>query len=445
MKHLLNILFAYLISIYMVLSQNNIVPNYNFENGLTAPYGNCNYPDNNYSVFDLHVFHWFVADKNFPGVWGNVQYKMASPDWIYSLPANSCLANFNTKCTGGSILPTNVKSILGKWVSLGTFYSPVGNGKFTFYREAIRAELTENLNKNKVYVIRYKYVPLYHPHVDEHGFNHGSNHLRVHFTTKGQGKQWDMGGPNGNGANSKWNDVANLIHTNVDNCSWGHYQNEILVPNTPNSLKNVILYAEAGGFGLDDIELYEKCPISMVLQNRTFDNYFYSSFYQNGQNFIYEATDYLYAGNGNWQNTPELIVEKGADMIFRAGQGVDLLPGFTAENNLDVYIAPCGGGNRLALDTTEHPNTQFSFDENESPFSDIPDISVYPNPSTGLFIIESEEALNINDVEVYDVFGKRIQIMPGWLDSRIQVNFSGHSKGLYLLRIGAFTQRLVLE
>lgn len=47
--------------------------------------------------------------------------------------------------------------------------------------------------------------------------------------------------------------------------------------------------------------------------------------------------------------------------------------------------------------------------------------------------------------EVYDIFGKRIQIIPVWLDSRIQVNLSGHSKGLYLLHIGAFTQRLVLE
>lgn len=59
--------------------------------------------------------------------------------------------------------------------------------------------------------------------------------------------------------------------------------------------------------------------------------------------------------------------------------------------------------------------------------------NVYPNPSTGVFNITSDQ--NIQKVHVYDMTGKLVQTFDGKNKKDSQINLESFSKGNYILRI----------
>lgn len=70
---------------------------------------------------------------------------------------------------------------------------------------------------------------------------------------------------------------------------------------------------------------------------------------------------------------------------------------------------------------------------------------VYPNPTTGKFRIENSE-LSIENVEVYDVYGKLITTVKVE-DNNVELDLSGNASGVYFTRIftdkGMITKRIV--
>ena len=64
-------------------------------------------------------------------------------------------------------------------------------------------------------------------------------------------------------------------------------------------------------------------------------------------------------------------------------------------------------------------------------------IHVYPNPSTGLFTIEG---IATESWQAYNAMGQLVKAGAG-----SQVNLQGYARGVYLLRVGRHTEKLVLE
>jgi len=64
-------------------------------------------------------------------------------------------------------------------------------------------------------------------------------------------------------------------------------------------------------------------------------------------------------------------------------------------------------------------------------------LKVFPNPSTGIFTIEG---ITTASWQVYNAMGQVVKEGAG-----TQVNLQGYAKGMYLLRAGEHTQKLLLE
>ncbi len=93
-------------------------------------------------------------------------------------------------------------------------------------------------------------------------------------------------------------------------------------------------------------------------------------------------------------------------------------------------------------------DTNFYATENANFLNDLNtenNILIYPNPSSGIFTIESIHKIYTHQIEVYDMLGKQIQPLIHTQNNSIQLDISGYSKGLYLIRIGHYTQLFVLE
>jgi len=64
-------------------------------------------------------------------------------------------------------------------------------------------------------------------------------------------------------------------------------------------------------------------------------------------------------------------------------------------------------------------------------------VTIYPNPSTAIFTIEGSST---ESWQVHNAMGQLVKEGSG-----TQVNLRGYAKGIYLLRVGEHTQKLVLE
>ena len=70
-------------------------------------------------------------------------------------------------------------------------------------------------------------------------------------------------------------------------------------------------------------------------------------------------------------------------------------------------------------------------------------VSIYPNPSSGILNIETPASVEVNSVAVYDVLGKKsnVSLVNG------QVNISNLANGVYILSMdtnaGTLTQKIV--
>lgn len=104
-------------------------------------------------------------------------------------------------------------------------------------------------------------------------------------------------------------------------------------------------------------------------------------------------------------------------------------------NEPDSVIMLLNDTNLYAVENANFPND----------LNTINKILIYPNPSTGIFTLESEEPINPQQIEVYDIFGKRIRPIVNPNGNILNINLSGHSKGMYFIKIGTYSQKIVVE
>lgn len=172
-----------------------------------------------------------------------------------------------------------------------------------------------------------------------------------------------------------------------------------------------------------------------------------SGIYDNsgGSNLVI-STDIF--SNENYCNTPVTVVS-GASAVFKAGHQIILGAGFKVEANstFRAYTFDClGGGNYRTSGSGNNPNEN---DNNviAANFKQST-ISIYPNPNSGLFSVETDNT-NVNSfLEVYDIMGKKIASKV-IVTNKTEIDISIKPKGIYLVKVVngnmVVTQKIVYQ
>ena len=63
------------------------------------------------------------------------------------------------------------------------------------------------------------------------------------------------------------------------------------------------------------------------------------------------------------------------------------------------------------------------------------DIQIFPNPSTGLFTIQTTKGEQLSSLEVYNAFGKLIYQTDNLKSTEVTIDLSGNSSGIYFLKL----------
>jgi hypothetical protein len=151
-----------------------------------------------------------------------------------------------------------------------------------------------------------------------------------------------------------------------------------------------------------------------------------------GQNQCFNATAIIsVAGNGN-----TFLVQNGGEATFIAGQMISFLPGTTVES----------GGYLLGTITTTGqycnqvvaPIPAKTIGEDEIPGITAPSfIRVFPNPTTGTFILETKgESESVKSkVEIFSMLGDQIFNSEISGNGKHELSLSGKPTGIYVIRV----------
>lgn len=82
--------------------------------------------------------------------------------------------------------------------------------------------------------------------------------------------------------------------------------------------------------------------------------------------------------------------------------------------------------------------------------NDSPEISVFPNPSNGKFTLEVlSDKVQLTDLEIYDMFGGKVFATSINRETSHEIDLSGYSKGIYVVRLhgvsGSHRLKIVLQ
>jgi hypothetical protein len=135
----------------------------------------------------------------------------------------------------------------------------------------------------------------------------------------------------------------------------------------------------------------------------------------------------------------DLLVQSGGTIHLVAGQTVLLLPGVIVEANgylrawIDTDGMYCANAKAIVA-ASDQPLPEIKFDEALQMKSGI---KVYPNPTTGFFILElpeTDEESSAN-VEIYGMMGELIEQITLFGDRSYQFNLSSQARGIYIVRV----------
>lgn len=146
----------------------------------------------------------------------------------------------------------------------------------------------------------------------------------------------------------------------------------------------------------------------------------------------------------NIQLPPKSVNEPASQgfVAFSISQNGDLPVGTEIENTAAIYFDfnPAIITNTV-LNTIVEKTTAISDIEIENA------VSIYPNPSEGLYNINISNNLEATNVKVYDVLGNVILVMPHIKSNQLQVNLQNNNNGIYFIEIttskGTTFQKLV--
>ena len=144
---------------------------------------------------------------------------------------------------------------------------------------------------------------------------------------------------------------------------------------------------------------------------------------------IQRASEYIIASN---------IIENYATATYKAGQSIDLIPGFQTKSSsfFSAFIESCDDSqnrvNARMIGKSEVNNDQEGI---TSTFGQHNDFSIYPNPSNGQFnIVYSFENNKKYEVHIYNNLGKIVKAENINLESPV-INFYPLYNGVYYLKL----------
>lgn len=296
------------------------------------------------------------------------------------------------------------------------------------YHNCIGQGLSAPLKTNTTYILRFKYIPLSTEIINK---TSGRNHLRVHLTSKLQNWKYY------NSDNEI--DISTVFEPQGD-CVWKQKESVFMV--SKNNLKNIIFFVEEGAFAIYDIELFEKCPWEIAIQNK---KYFATHNYPIKE----QASEILYAGRdvtGNWAQG-DVIVQNNADVHFTAGQKIVIVPGFKTELGAKFIaeITPCANSSSQRIINSENINEEYEL-ENQLNNSFI---EIYPNPTNGQFTVEIPDITENSNLKIYNTYGQ-LMLQQQINSNPTQIDLSGFEKGIYFVRFQTkeqecFVEKLVLQ
>jgi hypothetical protein len=165
-------------------------------------------------------------------------------------------------------------------------------------------------------------------------------------------------------------------------------------------------------------------PANLALQNLDV---------QNNEELCYNATEIItVAGGGTTFN-----VYSGGYATMIAGQKIRYLPGTKVYpgGKMKGQISSNGEycGNKSAIVSTAGQG-----DENSLPV-ELKEFKLYPNPTSGNFILEMKENRSgeLTQVEIFNVFGEKVQTVMISGEDRHEFNFTGKADGLYFVKISS--------
>ena len=157
---------------------------------------------------------------------------------------------------------------------------------------------------------------------------------------------------------------------------------------------------------------------------------------QNDQNACYNASQMLEFGT----TAPSFLVENGGSATMISGQTILLKVGTSVQSGgyLHGYIAPAGPfcpslslpSNTVAKDSQNSEETLIT-EADQSGFT------LFPNPTTGKFILELTNEPDIKgvDVELFNLFGQKILTQTLYAGRRHSFSIEEQQSGIYLFRI----------
>lgn len=427
----------FLLSLFMKInSQNNIIPNGTFENSTTSE---CIIGVGNANTFDADILNWKVA------VHSNDKGEGA-PDWIeYS----NC--GYNNYCTyfGGLLVNSNEFVVIKADIHKCEKRKYFSGFKIKRAHEAIAVGLPDGaaFTGYQDYTIRYKLIPIKAENLDRDGnYDHPvcinlqtDCQLRVFLSKKGH---------------NNWNDTYGNIKQEIYSanystslgenvfCNWVAVERTFFV--NYSGMKNLILYAESGGFIIDDVEIFQKCSGDILIQNKNYNFPLYTPNSQNGNHFSEQSSDYINAGyNVGATNTGfgNVVVKNGSAIVYTAANKITLKPGFKAENGsyFHALIDDCPNADRRVdyIDTTEKIDNVYIQKLTEIAIVKK-GISITPNPNNGMFkvLVSHEDGLlATKEAEVIDFLGKIVWKKENILSDEFYVDISSLPKGIYYVKV----------
>jgi len=154
-------------------------------------------------------------------------------------------------------------------------------------------------------------------------------------------------------------------------------------------------------------------------------------------------TENLISGDTDIQSASEHIIanntiENYATATYKAGQSIDLIPGFQTKSGsfFSAFIESCDNSqNRVRARLFGKSELNNDHEKTTSRYGKSNDFSIYPNPSNGQFnIIYSFENNKKYEIRIYNSLGRIVKAENINLESPV-INLFPVSKGLYYLKL----------
>jgi hypothetical protein len=302
------VIFSLMVFLFSVDAQvQNLVPNPGFEFGPNQPRCAYQHPTPaSADQFDGDIFWWrsarFITD-----IW-NSGNNVPSVDWMQNYPGTVCNGQYLPLPTAPYYPNRYIRMLTGA----------------DDYMEGVKTVLLQPLQGNKTYILRFKAA-------GEDG------RLRIRFC------KWTISWMSNDPANIRLDLPYQTITDNKDTIAW---QEKEVIFNTNgygnNQLGLISIVCDRNTVYLDDVEVYEYCPETLFVQNKTYyDLITYDTL--EAKNIIagYNVTPSIPPG--------QVLVKNGAEVVYKAEQSIVLdtasgSTGFYVEPGGDffAYISPCG-------------------------------------------------------------------------------------------------------